>query len=133
MPSSGGFSGSVDQLTTIGPLPVCSTALSDLYRRSSLDCAAIIWWLRSRVIVASALATFGSNCDGLLKLKKLRFHDLRHTHLSQLIADGEAITTIAARAGHSNPHTTLTVYSHLIPNEDQAMMDRFDEKHLFQL
>jgi len=66
-----------------------------------------------------------------LKLKKLRFHDLRHTHLSQLIADGEAITTIAARAGHSNPHTTLTVYSHLIPNEDQAMMDRFDEKHLF--
>jgi integrase len=42
-----------------------------------------------------------------------RFHDLRHTHASQLIASGMDIVTIQRRLGHSKPSTTLNVYGHL--------------------
>ena len=57
---------------------------------------------------------------------QLRFHDLRHSHASILLASGEAITTVAARLGHRDPSITLRVYSHLMPGQDQAAADRLD-------
>lgn len=52
----------------------------------------------------------------------LRFHDLRHSHASQLLANGVAVNAVAARLGHSSPMVTLTVYSHVLKrSEDQAV------------
>jgi integrase len=45
---------------------------------------------------------------------KLRFHDLRHFAVSQLIAQGANVLQIARVAGHSDPSITLRVYSHLM-------------------
>lgn len=56
----------------------------------------------------------------------LRFHDLRHSHASILLASGEAITTVSARLGHRDPSITLRVYSHLMPGQDQSAADRLD-------
>jgi integrase len=46
----------------------------------------------------------------------LRFHDLRHTCASLLIAEGAHPKEIQARLGHSSIRTTLDIYGHLLPN-----------------
>jgi integrase len=43
---------------------------------------------------------------------KWKFHALRHTHASALIADGLDPVLIAARLGHAGPTITMTTYAH---------------------
>ena len=43
-------------------------------------------------------------------VKKIRFHDLRHTHASILISEGVDLVKVAARLGHVNPKIKLEVY-----------------------
>jgi integrase len=54
-----------------------------------------------------------------LKLPRVTFHALRHTHASQLIAAGLDVVTVSRRIGHSNPTVTLAVYAHLFGNTDE--------------
>lgn len=42
-------------------------------------------------------------------------HDLRHLHASRLLRAGWDPARIAARLGHANAYTTLSVYSHVTP------------------
>jgi integrase len=44
-------------------------------------------------------------------------HTLRHSHFSQLVADGADVGAVAARAGHANAGTTLGIYTHAIPGK----------------
>jgi integrase len=53
-----------------------------------------------------------------LKLPKVSFHALRHTHASQLIASGMDVLSISRRIGHSSPSITLNVYGHLFNAAD---------------
>lgn len=48
------------------------------------------------------------------------FHNLRHSHASQLIAAKVDIVTISARLGHADPSITLRVYSHEFEESDEA-------------
>ena len=57
----------------------------------------------------------------------LRFHDLRHTHVALLIAQGEHPKVIQARLGHSSIHVTLDRYGHLFEGLDEAAAARLDE------
>ena len=50
-------------------------------------------------------------------VKKIRIHDLRHSHASPLIELGFAPLLISERLGHENVETTLNTYSHLYPNK----------------
>lgn len=52
-------------------------------------------------------------------LKKIRFHDLRHTHATLLIAKNINIKTVSARLGHSQVSTTLNIYTHSLSEEDK--------------
>ncbi len=63
-------------------------------------------------------------------LGSLRFHDLRHSHASTLIAQGEHPKVISERLGHSSIRMTLDVYGHLMPGMDQEVADRLDEAWL---
>ena len=56
----------------------------------------------------------GSKAAGV---KKIRIHDLRHSHASLLIEMGFSPLLISERLGHENVETTLSVYSHLYPNK----------------
>lgn len=56
----------------------------------------------------------------------LRFHDLRHTCASLLIAGGAHPKEIQARLGHSSITTTLNVYGHLFPSLDDRLAERLD-------
>jgi integrase len=50
-----------------------------------------------------------------------RFHDLRHTYASALIAAGCSVKVVQAYLGHESAATTLDTYSHLWPqDEDRA-------------
>jgi integrase len=54
----------------------------------------------------------------------LRFHDLRHTHVAFLIAQGWDAYRISRRLGHSSIKTTLDRYGHLLPDEDDEGLAR---------
>jgi integrase len=47
------------------------------------------------------------------RLKHIRFHDLRHTYASLLIARGADIAYVSRQLGHASPKITLDVYTHL--------------------
>lgn len=48
-------------------------------------------------------------------IKKIRIHDLRHSHASLLIHLGINPLIISKRLGHEKVDTTLNIYSHLYP------------------
>ena len=56
----------------------------------------------------------------LAGLKRIRVHDLRHSHISLLIELGFSPVAIAARAGHESIEITLR-YAHLFPTQQQDM------------
>jgi integrase len=57
----------------------------------------------------------------------LRFHDLRHTAVALLIAQGIHAKTIQARMGHASIRTTLDRYGHLFDTLDVAAADALDD------
>jgi len=58
------------------------------------------------------------------KLRRIRFHDLRHTYASLLIANKEEPKRIQTLLGHSSIKITYDVYGHLIPNPQDGVADR---------
>jgi integrase len=53
--------------------------------------------------------------------ERIRFHDLRHTHASGLIAAGSSIKAVSRRLGHADVSITLRVYAHLMPDDDEKL------------
>lgn len=60
-------------------------------------------------------------------LPDLRFHDLRHTHASLMLAAGEQLHVVQQRLGHEKPSTTADIYGHAIPGQQRAAAERFDD------
>ncbi len=60
------------------------------------------------------------------KVKRIRVHDLRHSHASLLIEEGFSPLLISERLGHENIETTLQTYSHLYPNKHGEVADRLE-------
>jgi integrase len=57
----------------------------------------------------------------------IRFHDLRHTHASNLLRDGVPVNVVSQRLGHAEPATTLNVYSHVLPGMQEEAALKVDE------
>jgi integrase len=57
-----------------------------------------------------AVATAGLDLDGK---PKLRWHDLRHTAASLLVAEGLNVTYVSRQLGHADPSITLKVYARM--------------------
>ena len=60
-------------------------------------------------------------------VKRIRIHDLRHSHASMLIELGFTAKEIAERLGHENIETTLNTYSHLYPDRQERLADRLEK------
>ena len=56
-------------------------------------------------------------------LKKIRIHDLRHSHVSLLINQGEDYQ----RLGHASITTTIDTYSHLYPSKQKSLANKLDD------
>lgn len=60
-------------------------------------------------------------------VKRIRFHDLRHTKVSLMLDQGENIKYIQSQMGHSAPTITLNVYSHLMKSVNSEAAERFEK------
>lgn len=58
-------------------------------------------------------------------VKKIRIHDLRHSHVSLLIDMGFSALAIADRVGHESIDITYR-YAHLFPSKQNEMADKLD-------
>lgn len=56
----------------------------------------------------------------------LRFHELRHTHASLLIASGTDVKTVQGRMGHSSADITMNIYAHALPRNDMLAASEID-------
>lgn len=61
-----------------------------------------------------------------LGLPRIAFHGLRHSSASALIAAGLDVGSVSRRLGHSNPSTTLRVYTHAFSRSDEAAAEAMD-------
>jgi len=57
-------------------------------------------------------------------LRRIRFHDLRHTFASLLIQNGESLAYVKDQLGHSSIKMTVDVYGHLVPGANRAAVNR---------
>ena len=53
----------------------------------------------------------------------LKFHELRHTRATQLLANGVDVKTVQTRLGHTSASITLGWYAHAIPEKDHEAAD----------
>lgn len=58
-------------------------------------------------------------------LARIRFHDLRHTHASLLVAVGVPIRVVSERLGHAHRAFTMHTYQHLLPGMSAAAAEQF--------
>jgi integrase len=54
----------------------------------------------------------------------LRFHDLRHTHISILLDIGTPASDVAERVGHASAKMTHDRYGHAMPHRDDRALSR---------
>lgn len=67
--------------------------------------------------------TRGSKKSGV---KRIRVHDLRHSHVSLLIHMGFSAVAIGKRVGHESQDITFR-YAHMFPTEQEAMADMLND------
>ena len=59
-------------------------------------------------------------------VRRIRFHDLRHTYAALMISLGENIKFIQKQMGHASLTTTMDTYGHLLPEVSEGFSDRLD-------
>lgn len=59
-------------------------------------------------------------------LPKIRFHDLRHSFASLMLAQGEHPKLISEQLGHASVQITLDRYSHLMPQSYDSAGERLE-------
>lgn len=57
----------------------------------------------------------------LAGVKKIRVHDIRHSHVAYLIEKGVEPLLIRDRLGHKDIRITLNTYGHLYPNQQRKI------------
>ena len=59
-------------------------------------------------------------------IPQVRFHDLRHSHATQLLKQGIHPKIVSERLGHSSISITLDLYSHVLPGMQRDAALGFD-------
>lgn len=82
-------------------------------------------WLNLNLVFATRRGGYLRQADidhtlarlaGRAGVPSIRFHDLRHTHATLLLADGRDVKEVADRLGHRDPAITLRRYAHVLPD-----------------
>ena len=66
--------------------------------------------------------------DQLGWAQRPRFHDLRHTAASLMIADGAQIDAVSRILGHEKTSTTWDVYGHLVPGARESALNTLGQR-----
>ena len=65
-------------------------------------------------------------------VKRIRVHDIRHSHISLLIDMGFSAVAIADRVGHESIDITYR-YAHLFPSKQAEMANKLDDERMVNL
>jgi integrase len=60
-------------------------------------------------------------------LSYLKFHSLRHSHVTMLLAAGGNLKAVSERVGHSRTSMTSDVYAHAVQGMQQELADKLDQ------
>lgn len=60
-------------------------------------------------------------------LPRVRFHDLRHTYASILLAKGTPIHWVKSQLGHQSIQVTIDIYGHVIPDANRGAANCLDD------
>ncbi len=63
----------------------------------------------------------------LAGIRRIRFHDLRHSFASLLLQQGESLVYVKDQLGHSSIRITVDTYGHLVPGSNRQAVDRLDD------
>lgn len=59
--------------------------------------------------------------------RTIRFHDLRHTAATLLLASGVNVKVVSEMLGHSNVSITLSIYAHILPHMQQSAVHAMEQ------
>jgi integrase len=88
----------------------------------------VFCWEDGSQIHPDTPSTWFPNFCNSINITRLTFHCLRHTHASHLLAEGEDISYVSKRLGHSAITITYDRYFHLIPMEKRKSLQDLDRK-----
>lgn len=83
-----------------------------------------VFSLTGQPLIKSTLARIISRHSQYAGIKKIRVHDLRHSHASFMLALGMNDLEMQTRLGHADIKTTLGTYSHLRPTAMKEVAHR---------
>ncbi|KWU54992.1 hypothetical protein AWW70_25645 [Bacillus mycoides] len=72
--------------------------------------------------------TFARNYGKIIQnaeIKKIKFHDIRHTHATLLLKQGVHPKVVSEHLGHTDISMTLRMYSHVLPNMQEDAVKIF--------
>ena len=98
--------------------PARLLAMPHIRSATSTGRAALL--LNSTVAVSPPAISCRSYFRGVLKkagLPEIRFHDLRHTAATLMLADGVPLVTVSKILGHSSPAITAAIYAHALDDQ----------------
>ncbi|MEX2406084.1 MAG: tyrosine-type recombinase/integrase [Actinomycetota bacterium] len=82
--------------------------------------------LRGHILDASAMAHHYRKATKKLGITGARFHDLRHSHATDLIERGIPLKVVSERLGHSTITITADIYQHVTAGMDNAVAALFN-------
>ena len=102
-------------------------------RKESLRCGSpMSQWVFNQPNGKPLTATTAANrmfhrCLEKAGLRRVRFHDLRHSFASILIQQGESLAYVKEQMGHHSIQMTVDLYAHLAPEGNKGAVDRLDD------
>jgi integrase len=97
-------------------------------RRDGLPCGPDDWMFcnaSGRFLNPDSVSQLFDRLVRRMELARIRFHDLRHTHASLLIATDVPVKVVSERLGHAHPGFTMHTYQHVLPGMSAAAAKRF--------
>lgn len=83
---------------------------------------------QATVIVAGLGRMVKVKETGRKRYEGMRYHDLRHAFASLLISAGCSVKAVQHALGHSSAATTLNMYSHLWPGDEDRIRQAVDDQ-----
>jgi integrase len=80
------------------------------------------WWSARPAVFGTAFSRMAARVG-----VEASVHDLRHTHITDLLATGTHPKVVSERAGHSSVAFTLQRYGHVVPGMQEAAARQVDE------
>jgi integrase len=90
------------------------------------DSAFVVAQIDGRPIQPNSLTHEWTRILATTNLERIRFHDLRHSHATQMLAAGVHPKVAQERLGHSTIAITLDIYSHVMPGMGADAAERVD-------